>query len=57
MRQINDGPKAELFAASETEFFLKTADVQVRFVADARGRATGLVRHRLGRDIPAAKIK
>lgn len=57
MRQINDGPKAELFAASETEFFLKTADVQVRFVADARGRATGLVWHRLGRDIPAAKIK
>jgi CubicO group peptidase (beta-lactamase class C family) len=57
MRQVNDGPKAELFAESETEFFLKTADVQVTFVVDAQGRVTGLVWHRLGRDIPATKIK
>jgi hypothetical protein len=45
------------FAESETEFFLKAADVQVTFVVDAREHVTGLIWHQLGQDIQAAKIK
>jgi CubicO group peptidase (beta-lactamase class C family) len=40
MRQVNDGPKSELFARSETEFFL--ADIRVTFALDAQGQVTGL---------------
>jgi hypothetical protein len=35
-------PKAELFAESETGFFLKSADVQLRFVKDENGAVTGV---------------
>lgn len=57
MAQLNEDPKAELFAQSETEFFLKVADVQITFVVDTQGRATGLTLHRTGLDIPASKVK
>lgn len=33
--------KAEMFAESETEFFLKTADMQIKFVKDANGTVLG----------------
>lgn len=42
--QRNTEPKAELFAESETKFFLKTEDIQFTFVKDANGAAvTGLI--------------
>lgn len=50
-------PKAELFAESETEFFLTVADAQVSFVKDERGQVTRLIVHQNGRDTPARKIK
>ena len=50
-------PKNELFAESETEFFLKAVDAQVTFVKDAQGRITSLILHQGGRDTPAQKIK
>lgn len=36
-------PKAEMFAESETDFFLKTADIQFKFVKNASGTTTGFV--------------
>lgn len=57
MRQVNDGTKAELFAESETEFFLKVSDARVSFVRDAQGRVTGLIWHRAGFDTPATRVK
>jgi CubicO group peptidase (beta-lactamase class C family) len=35
--------KAELFAESDTDFFIKTADMQVQFIKDAKSAVTGLV--------------
>lgn len=38
-------PKAEMFAESETDFFLKTYDVQIKFEKDANGFVTGMTVH------------
>ncbi len=57
MGQATGQPKAELFAESETDFFLKVVDAQIKFVKDAQGRVTGLVLSQGGRDVPAQKIK
>jgi CubicO group peptidase (beta-lactamase class C family) len=51
------GSKAELFAESETDFFLKQAPVQIKFVKDTRGKVTGLVLRQGGREILAQKVK
>jgi CubicO group peptidase (beta-lactamase class C family) len=57
MAQPSGGLKAELFAESETDFFLKLAPVQIKFVKDAQGKVTGLVLHQGGREIRAPKVK
>ena len=38
-------PKVEMFAESETNFFLKTEDIQFKFVKDTNGAVTGLIVH------------
>lgn len=50
-------PKAELFAASEIDFFLKTADADVTFVRDANGKVTHLMLRIQGQNIHAEKLK
>jgi len=55
--QATGQPEVELFPESATRFFLKVVDAQVDFVIDAAGRATGLVLHQGGQDLPAKKIK
>lgn len=35
-------PKDEMFAESETDFFSKTYDIQIKFIKDTNGRVTGL---------------
>jgi D-alanyl-D-alanine carboxypeptidase len=55
--QATGQPEAEIFPESETRFFLKAVDAQVDFVLDAAGRATGLVLHQGGQDLPAKKIR
>jgi CubicO group peptidase (beta-lactamase class C family) len=50
-------PKFPLFAESETEFFFEVVDAQVTFVRDANGRATKLVLHQSGADVPATRIE
>jgi len=38
-------PETEMFAESETNFFLKTADIQFKFVKDTNGAVTNLIVH------------
>lgn len=38
-------PKDEMFAESDTEFFSKAFDVQIKFVKDANGTVTGSIVH------------
>lgn len=45
MAQRDAEPKVEMFAESETDFFLKTEDVQFTFVKDTNGAVTGLIVH------------
>lgn len=56
MLQISGQPKTELFAESETAFFLKTVDAQITFEKDAAGKVTRLILHQGGSN-PAPKIK
>jgi hypothetical protein len=49
-------PKFELFAESQTSFFARVADQKVTFETSPEGRATSLILHRAGRDMPAARL-
>jgi D-alanyl-D-alanine carboxypeptidase len=55
--QATGQPEVQLFPESATRFFLKVVDAQVDFVLDAEGRATGLVLHQGGQDLPAKKVR
>jgi len=58
MLSIIGQPKMELFAETETDFFLKTVDAQVTFVKDASGAVTQLLfKQGGGNGSPAKKIK
>lgn len=49
--------KFELFAETETDFFLTEVDVQITFVKEDKGQVTHLVLHQNKVDQPAKKIK
>jgi CubicO group peptidase (beta-lactamase class C family) len=54
--QATGQSRVQLFPESQTDFFLKVADAQVRFVKDPSGRVTHLVLHQ-GGDREAKRIK
>jgi hypothetical protein len=45
-----------LFAEGEKNFFARVTDNQIAFETGLEGRATGLILHRAGRDMPAARL-
>jgi CubicO group peptidase (beta-lactamase class C family) len=49
-------PKFELFAEGEKNFFARVADHQFTFETGLEGRATSLILHRAGRDMPGARL-
>jgi CubicO group peptidase (beta-lactamase class C family) len=49
--------KSEIFASSETEFFLKNADVDIGFDKDGRGAVIGMTMVKGGRATRALKVK
>ena len=49
-------PKFELFAEGEKNFFARVADNQITFETGPEGRATSLILHRAGSDMPAARL-
>jgi CubicO group peptidase (beta-lactamase class C family) len=55
--QATGQSRAELFAESETAFFLKVADIQLSFVKDESGKVTHLILRQGGFDTEAKKIK
>ncbi len=57
MRQFPGQAKNELFAESETEFFLKTGNLKFIFVKDAEGNVINLTVNNNGRILTAKKIK
>jgi D-alanyl-D-alanine carboxypeptidase len=57
MTQATGQAAFELFAESETKFFLKVVEGQVEFKMDASGVVTGMVLTQNGRELPAKKIK
>jgi CubicO group peptidase (beta-lactamase class C family) len=54
--QISGQPRLQLFAQSETSFFMKAVEVQLDFVKDSSGAVTQLVSHQGGRDTIAKRI-
>ncbi len=50
-------PKAELFAASETEFFLKVVDADITFVRNPQGKVTHSMIRLSSQNIHAEKLK
>src|SRR5438552_2495629 len=55
MQPTNQG-KIEIFAESETKFFLKIIEAQATFVRDAEGKVSGLVWRQNGVDNPARRV-
>lgn len=55
--QISGQDAFELFAESETEFFLKVTDAQIVFKKSDSGEVTGLVLHQGGQQYQGKKIK
>lgn len=49
--------KAEVFPESERDYFYKVADAQITFETGEDGRATGLILHQNGRDMPAKRTE
>lgn len=56
MAQLTGQPKFDLFAESETKFFLKVVDAQITFVKDDGGKISHLILHQ-GGNTQARKIK
>ena len=49
-------PKFEVFAEDEKNFFARVADNQITFETGPEGRATSLILHKAGRDMPAPRL-
>jgi len=54
--QATGQPRFEIFAESETEFFLEVVDAQITFVVGAGGAAESLILHQGGRDMPGKRV-
>ncbi len=57
MSQMTGQPKSELFAESETEFFLKESETEIKFVKNANGAVTELFSRERERDTFIQKIR
>lgn len=55
--QATGQPKFELFAESETKFFLKVVDAQVEFVADPDGKINKMILYQGGQTIEGKRVK
>ncbi|MBL8516778.1 MAG: serine hydrolase [Betaproteobacteria bacterium] len=57
LSQATNQGQVEIFAESDTKFFVKVINAEITFQKDADGKATGLVLTQNGREMPAKKIK
>jgi hypothetical protein len=49
--------KVEIFAESETKFFLKVVDAQLEFVKDETGKVGKVIFYQCGQKMEGTKIK
>jgi hypothetical protein len=56
MSQATGQNKLEVFAESETKFFLKVIDAQLTFAKSAEGKVTHVTLHQGGQDLKAPRI-
>ena len=54
--QTTDQPKFEVFAESDTKFFLTAVDAQITFVKNEKGEVTSLILHQNGADQMAKRL-
>lgn len=54
--KLGDQPTFRIYPYGPNEFFLRVVDAQLTFTVDANGKATGLVLHQNGLEIPAKRI-
>jgi murein DD-endopeptidase MepM/ murein hydrolase activator NlpD len=54
--QATNQPKFEIFAESETKFFLTAVDAQITFVKDDNGQVSHLILHQNGLDQSARRV-
>ena len=50
-------PRIEMFAESDTKFFLNVADVKFVFLKDAAGKVTGMILYANGQEMRGQKVK
>lgn len=55
--QATGQPKGQVFPESERDYFYKVVDAQITFVTDSRGKATELILHQNGADVPAKRVE
>lgn len=55
--QATGQPRFEVFAESQTKFFLKVVDAQVEFIPDADGKFNKLILYQGGQKLEAKRIK
>jgi CubicO group peptidase (beta-lactamase class C family) len=55
--QLPAAPKFRLLAETERDFFVKEADIQISFERDEKGRASGLILHLWGLNLPAKRLE
>ncbi len=55
--QATNQPRFEVFPESPQKYFYKVVDAQIAFQVDAAGRATGLILHQAGQDIPGKRVE
>jgi beta-lactamase regulating signal transducer with metallopeptidase domain len=56
LTQLTGQSSVEVYPESETKFFATVVAAQISFVVDSQGRATGLILHQGGREMPAPRI-
>lgn len=54
--QATGQPKFELFAETETQFFLTEVDAQIAFIRDQQGTVNRLILYQAGQELPAKKL-
>ncbi len=57
MGEATGQPKFELFPESETVFFLNVGNIQITFIRDEKGNASGLILRQNAKDLTAKRIK
>ncbi len=55
--QATGQPKGQVFPESERDYFYRVVDAQITFVTDSHGKATELILHQNGADVPAKRME